>query len=661
LQVPWPKTWTDIPTAGIQGASADLLILAMILLAQKVREWQPRLKACIIQMDVHSAFDYLRHDQLIATLSTWGLHPKLVSAIVSEITGMTVNVSLQAVSHQFFPTRGIAQGSPLSMYLFQAYLAHACSQIHAEWKQDRRGININGYNWSLALYADNIWIIAPDLHDASSMAQELIDVLTMYGLFIKPSSIEVLSSQANPIEFNILRVPAEDKIHDVDIPHREAMRVLGIDLAFNDVNEEIIESRIRAADIFFWANQSFLMNKNIPIKSRVNYYVIHIRSVLLYAIAVFTPNVHALSRLRQWERQCIKRMLGIRKSDKVSWMQYNTHVSAVTDNILKYFNIVPIAFEATRSIFLLARRVVNGDKNVEAVSLVNKLLNWRSTWVWETMKYINSIVTVNESWRHRRSFGWRPATWEDAITRYCGMEWTLGTLSSKREASYAFAQSIMHDVPQGVVSMSEPVSDEVGAPNWRSVIQNQSPPPFIPRPTFKRGPLEVLIVGDSKNMIDFLNGLSVYKEVGIGNIIQSVQKRLLKHWVARKIIPMRTQHNWAIHVHRHHNTVADALSKHKRNMRHILKPDTMGDYGCLAFLDAAYDAKTGTGRSGWVIYTFNETLDQWYPIRTGSQEILETHSSTSAECHALNDLMIDLESYFEQILQRVPQETLVVQ
>ena len=128
--------------------------------------------ACFI--DMRKAFDWVHRDMMLFKLmSQYNVNGKLYEAIKSIYSSSHARVKLNS---QFTPsfniTAGVKQGDNLSPTLFSLYL----NDLAIDIKEMNCGINIDGYNFCILLYADDIVLVAP----SESKLQSMIDKVSAW-------------------------------------------------------------------------------------------------------------------------------------------------------------------------------------------------------------------------------------------------------------------------------------------------------------------------------------------------------------------------------------------------------------------------------------------------------------------------------------------------
>ena len=110
-------------------------------------------------IDMKKAFDWVNRDMLLFKLHTqFGIKGRLYDAIKSIYRDSSACVKLRNAETEYFSiSSGVKQGDNLSPTLFSMYL----NDLALEIKSKDCGININGLDLCILLYADDIILLAP--------------------------------------------------------------------------------------------------------------------------------------------------------------------------------------------------------------------------------------------------------------------------------------------------------------------------------------------------------------------------------------------------------------------------------------------------------------------------------------------------------------------
>ncbi|XP_070385097.1 uncharacterized protein [Dermacentor albipictus] len=179
--------------------------------------------AVLVLLDVQSAFDSLPHEVIEGSLDNLGITGSLRRFVSAFLVGRTFRVRVgQALSTPRVITTGVAQGSVLSPFLFNAALAGLPSALPADTR----------YHTQCSIYADDValWVRGPRqcLPAVRRSLQGALDAVTTFlgsiGLTVSPAKTEALLIRPRAAS----RLSVHQKAQ-LEVLHRTAIRnVLGL-------------------------------------------------------------------------------------------------------------------------------------------------------------------------------------------------------------------------------------------------------------------------------------------------------------------------------------------------------------------------------------------------------------------------------------------------
>ena len=120
---------------------------------------------------------------------SFDIHGRLFNSLSTIYSSSTSKIKLNGkLSSSFNVTSGVKQGDIISPILFSLYLNDLATGI----KDLNLGIDINGYNCSILLYADDIVLISPDEKSLQKMLDYVRKWCTRWRMAVNSSKTQVV-------------------------------------------------------------------------------------------------------------------------------------------------------------------------------------------------------------------------------------------------------------------------------------------------------------------------------------------------------------------------------------------------------------------------------------------------------------------------------------
>ena len=120
-------------------------------------------------VDFKKAFDWVSRDLLLYKISTlFNIHGRLFNTLSTIYSSSSAQIRVNGLlTESFEVTSGVKQGDIISPILFSMYLNDLATGL----KELNCGIDVDGLNLSILLYADDIVLMAPDENALQKMLQ----------------------------------------------------------------------------------------------------------------------------------------------------------------------------------------------------------------------------------------------------------------------------------------------------------------------------------------------------------------------------------------------------------------------------------------------------------------------------------------------------------
>lgn len=142
----------------------------------------------VMSSDLEKAFDRVTTFPIIEQLHKWGVPEQMLKVIISFLSGRTFCVEVNGFTSKTLKLEnGTPQGSPLSVYLYNAYI----DALITELVQPKYGLDFVG------VYVDNIFMVASgDPSNVNALLQSADTTIYSWtqktGAIVPPSKIEAL-------------------------------------------------------------------------------------------------------------------------------------------------------------------------------------------------------------------------------------------------------------------------------------------------------------------------------------------------------------------------------------------------------------------------------------------------------------------------------------
>lgn len=166
------------------GTLENLSIISTILADARMS----RKEVHIATLDLRKAFDSVSHKTIIDTITELGFPKSFINYIKLLYTDSKTMLQYNSTNTILRVNQGVLQGDPLSPLLFNAVIDRAIKQIPAEI-----GYKINGMNFNMVAYADDIVGIASTREGLQTSLNVLSNSLSSFGLEMNIEKSSTLS------------------------------------------------------------------------------------------------------------------------------------------------------------------------------------------------------------------------------------------------------------------------------------------------------------------------------------------------------------------------------------------------------------------------------------------------------------------------------------
>ncbi len=300
--------------------AADQVFALRMLIEKAVKKGRP-LHICFV--DLEKAYDSVKRENMWRILELHGVPLRIRNLIKSLHEGNRARVRVDAtLSAEFIVERGLRQGCVLAPLLFNVYLDHV---LRVARREGGIGVAIKGREEALALgpldvtgyerrvlnellYADDMALIAMSVRELQSAVNAFNQVAKRYDLTISIKKTKILhvgETGQDPI-----------KVGGEELESVDSFAYLGSTLAADgSLDQEVIRRISKAAAAFRGLNTRLWKRKEISACVKIAVYRAAILPRLLYGAETWTPLRAHIRRLEAFQMSCMRRILGIRRTD----------------------------------------------------------------------------------------------------------------------------------------------------------------------------------------------------------------------------------------------------------------------------------------------------------------------------------------------------------
>ena len=308
------------------GRSTSDMVFSIRQLQEKCREQHKPLLLAFI--DLTKAFDLVSRDGLFKVLAKIGCPPKLLSMIQSFHDGMKGTVQYDGSTSDAFDIRsGVKQGCVLAPTLFGIFFAvllkHAFGTstegVYLHTRSDGRLYNLARLKAKSKvrqatirdmLFADDAALATHTEPELQCLMDRFAKACDEFGLTISLKKTNVMAQDAEPPRITI---------QDYELEVVSQFTYLGSTITNNLSLDSELNQRIgKASTTLARLSQRVWNNSMLTMNTKITVYRACVLSTLLYASETWTLYAHQEKRLSVFHMRCLRRILGITWSDRVT-------------------------------------------------------------------------------------------------------------------------------------------------------------------------------------------------------------------------------------------------------------------------------------------------------------------------------------------------------
>jgi hypothetical protein len=254
--------------------------------------------------DVLTAFDSVRHHDILETYNDLGATPHQILALAREMTDNQVQITVRGVatSEPLTMSRALRTGNKPDPSIFVRMFEECLQVLTIEWDQLGLGFHLKTHDERLThlLWVDNCFILADSLNAYTFMVRSLTSLLQQrFSWSWKPSSLEMI----------MMRVLYPHDVFDVEVDGtmlryqvKSSIVALGGLLDTQDPNTALVRYRLDQGDKCFYKYSKYLCSKN-PVGMKLSAFAGAPRSSASFLMTMCHWSKHLLLDVYRWERR----------------------------------------------------------------------------------------------------------------------------------------------------------------------------------------------------------------------------------------------------------------------------------------------------------------------------------------------------------------------
>ena len=148
----------------------------------------------IISADIQSAFDSMRHEDILQSMKDHHIPDKLIAAFARELALLIASATLEGITsaQDAKYRRGVRRGGTEGPFQWNLATDSILKDCVKEWQRKGYGINTSDNTRITNLFwADNFFIVTRHLSEARNMMQCLTRCITRHRLRWKSTSLQI--------------------------------------------------------------------------------------------------------------------------------------------------------------------------------------------------------------------------------------------------------------------------------------------------------------------------------------------------------------------------------------------------------------------------------------------------------------------------------------
>ena len=276
---------------------------AVNMAVEKSREYNLRLS--LLFVDFRKAFDTVEFRAIWDSLAYYGVDDGTTEMIKKLYAASSSIVAFASSEVPVDVQRGVRQGDTLSPLLFVLCLQYALDGV--DWAQ--RGLQVGEHRLPYLAYADDIVLLARDVNELQSMADDLTSACATIGLTVNVTKTKWISTENQRQPLFINGEPVELV---------SSFIYLGQLINWPRDHGREVGRRLAAGWAAFRKNKAFFTAPRVPMRLKRRLFNQCVLPAMIYGCECWALTKAAEDRLAKAQRRMERQMVGVRLRDRWS-------------------------------------------------------------------------------------------------------------------------------------------------------------------------------------------------------------------------------------------------------------------------------------------------------------------------------------------------------
>jgi hypothetical protein len=406
----------SIQTAFVPGSHADTGPFLLNRSAELAREW--RFPLAIAQVDIHKAFDHVRHEACFEAMKRKNFSPYTIALIAAIWSATTVIVSLGHCSSDVIGmNRGLPQGAPESSMIFTLLIDMVITNVSEKWRRNGWGFSVDDFHVSAIAYADDIVLVAHSPEHLQFMVADIVHELQAIGLGIGAAKTHWTSTP-----------PLEDTHLDIvgsQVKWETSITFVGTIVDLSGTSAPAISHRMAQADKCFAKWRGVLTSPHVSLKRRLAILPATVWNAFLWSASTWTTTKAQRAQIASWGARIVSKVARVKRRADVDGATHWRLVHRIGHSLAAQHKIAIAPRAKLRALSWAGHIARLSPKAPAAAAMRCRGMQW---WRWKQFQISSVSQVPGARGAHPRRY--KIQRWEDLVSGLFGEGFAEDTASN---------------------------------------------------------------------------------------------------------------------------------------------------------------------------------------------------------------------------------------